>query len=381
MRNAIYWILIIGIVFSCGKKNANINLHTIKIDSTQQYSENDFVEKTQIIPLKTNKNYLIGNIDKMCILLDKIWILDKNVTKKIFVFNLNGEFITTIGKIGKGPGEYTEGLVNFYVDSARKEVGLVVKTGILMKYDLAGNYKESHRFKKYYPTSIIPVSEKYILGVNISCNSLKYKNNSYKLCVTDRNFENEEYFFKQDVFKETLPFDFGENLYTNNSEVYFRKNCSDTVYKYEKGVFIPFTYCSLNNPLPYLPIIDKAAIEKRKETGINEIKFINKDLLISTFNKKFDIIGILHSYKTGRSIIGECKIPLLPYPFNPSCLYKGYLYGYSNMLEIKQYMEEIVKYASGYNIKLNMIDSCKNINNKINLEDNPYIIKYKLRNF
>lgn len=357
------------------------NLHVVDLYSSENFSENGIVAEVGIIKLETNSNCLIGKIDKLIVSNDKIWILDKNIAKTLFVFSLKGDFINTIGKVGKGPGEYMEGLNDFFVDSVNNEIVLLSKLGEVITCDFNGNFKQLHKIEKYYPENMWHTTDSFIFRVNISCNSLKNNDQSFKICVTDRKLKEEKYQFIQDTFdKDILPFDSGERFYCQSSAgLFFRKNFTDTIYKFESGEFAPCAVFNAKNDIQIPVIIDKAYIEEKEKIGLKEIQFIDENFLFATFSKsKSDIVGVLHSFKTGRTLICNDEMPLLPYPFSPEYSYNGFLYGHSTVLEIKEHTDGTIKYGKEMGVAQNIIDLSKEINKNLNVEDNPCILVYKL---
>jgi hypothetical protein len=68
------------------------------------------------IKLQSDSSCYIAQIEKICFLNDKIFILDKADNGKLLVFSNSGNFIGTIGKKGRGPSEYFS-ISDFYLDS------------------------------------------------------------------------------------------------------------------------------------------------------------------------------------------------------------------------------------------------------------------------
>ena len=63
-------------------------------------------DKSNLIPLETNKESLIGRINQLLVKSDTLFILDAVVTKKLQMFHRTGKYIGMVGAIGNGPGEY-----------------------------------------------------------------------------------------------------------------------------------------------------------------------------------------------------------------------------------------------------------------------------------
>ncbi|MDR1154274.1 MAG: 6-bladed beta-propeller [Bacteroidales bacterium] len=57
-------------------------------------------------PLETNRNCLIGHIDKALVRNNRIYVADFNKAIALFVFDMDGRFLFKIARMGKGPGEY-----------------------------------------------------------------------------------------------------------------------------------------------------------------------------------------------------------------------------------------------------------------------------------
>lgn len=67
------------------------------------------------IPLETTEKCLIGSISDIQIKNNYIYILEGKESEDLFVFNLEGKFITTVGKKGSGPEEYIK-ISDFDID-------------------------------------------------------------------------------------------------------------------------------------------------------------------------------------------------------------------------------------------------------------------------
>ncbi len=160
----IFCLTILSAITSCysGKENDQIGVNRLKAfsimddaDSSYSITENSTVEldleKTspklplasqlftnrEYIELKTPPGEIIGEISKMQIIDGGIVVLDRKISKKVYLFNKNGEFIHSVGKRGNGPGEHLEPL-DFMVKN-----GLVIVTDrqfSMHAYDFENNF-------------------------------------------------------------------------------------------------------------------------------------------------------------------------------------------------------------------------------------------------
>jgi len=132
----LYIILVFYVLFhSCQFKNAEeksiiqivkSDMYIIDLDKQQPQRSifiSDIFKKVKIIPLETTEESLISSLDIMQVHNDMIYIFDSKL-KRLSVFNSNGEFQGTIGRIGGGPGEYSN-LRDFTIDTENNEIYLL----------------------------------------------------------------------------------------------------------------------------------------------------------------------------------------------------------------------------------------------------------------
>ncbi|MDR2425270.1 MAG: 6-bladed beta-propeller [Prevotellaceae bacterium] len=87
----------------------NPDIITIDQENHKTVSRNEFndmLTDVKYIPIICKEP--IGNVDKILVYKDRIFILDTYKAKKVFIFNIKGELIKIIDKRGLGPGEYRQ---------------------------------------------------------------------------------------------------------------------------------------------------------------------------------------------------------------------------------------------------------------------------------
>ena len=109
------------------------------IGKSKEIPISNIVKDIRFIPLETNENCLFGtDISKVKMVNDTLFISDYNY---IFKYDLDGKFITRIGKKGRGPGEYAKGFQTFLVDKNKQHlIGFELLDQKMMKYDFKGNF-------------------------------------------------------------------------------------------------------------------------------------------------------------------------------------------------------------------------------------------------
>ena len=110
MKNLFILLLSLLVLSSCGKSNSNSSdgVVTIEIGSPdkKEVKLSSLVDSVSYIPLETKNDLLIGQLAKLVVSDDYIYILDE--FSSVFCFNRQGKFIRKIGNKGVGPGEYTD---------------------------------------------------------------------------------------------------------------------------------------------------------------------------------------------------------------------------------------------------------------------------------
>ncbi|MBN2814672.1 MAG: 6-bladed beta-propeller [Bacteroidales bacterium] len=138
MKNTKYFVyLLIMIACSC-KSIETEKLHQINLENITEKSLDisSVVDSIWFIKLETSEDCLISNIQDICFIEDRIFINDN--AKRLLVFNREGKFLNTIGRAGKGPGEFAS-IAGFSVDPVNKTV-YILNGKKLQGYNFEGDY-------------------------------------------------------------------------------------------------------------------------------------------------------------------------------------------------------------------------------------------------
>ena len=114
-KSKFYLLSLLIVLLGCSNESKNdkaqlndecqvIDIDKVKTEGIVKYS--DVFDGFKVIPLETKKESLIGEISSIRFCGDYIVVLDRRIGKSIYVFDMDGKFLRTIGKLGKGPGEY-----------------------------------------------------------------------------------------------------------------------------------------------------------------------------------------------------------------------------------------------------------------------------------
>lgn len=114
MKNLLLTLAAIIFIVSCNNmtKKQNLNQNDVKIitvkekDIQTNLNFSDVVELDSLVYLELTNESLIGDIGKVKVSDDRIYIHDI-VTGSLFCFDRSGSFINSFNKFGRGPDEYT----------------------------------------------------------------------------------------------------------------------------------------------------------------------------------------------------------------------------------------------------------------------------------
>lgn len=122
------YIRFVGIVFifycitgliSCKTEQKNFDTLTCNI---KKENDNLNVKVRSVIKLETSDSSLIGSITKIIFYKNRFFILDRMISKSLFVFDINGKFIAKTRR-GRGPGECVNPK-DFMIDPANLTIQL-----------------------------------------------------------------------------------------------------------------------------------------------------------------------------------------------------------------------------------------------------------------
>ena len=108
------------------------------------------------IKLEANENSVFGDIRRLRVTADRIYILDSDIAESLFVFNREGGFLFKVGRKGGGPGEYYS-INDFFIDTTRNEI-IIYDANLrdLHYYNSEGNYIRTHSFKGMWSFACYP---------------------------------------------------------------------------------------------------------------------------------------------------------------------------------------------------------------------------------
>ena len=138
-------ILFAFLCFSCVHTNSSSTENIVLTGKiSKELVLNDLFEEFEYISLETSKESIFGEIRKLIIYKNRFYIHDSQL-KKIFVFHFDGTFVNEIGRIGRGPGEYSH-FEDFAIDEENNRIIILGYPSTFYVYDLDGKYIMQKQF-------------------------------------------------------------------------------------------------------------------------------------------------------------------------------------------------------------------------------------------
>jgi hypothetical protein len=398
LTSTIISIFVLIIPLGCNKsKNAQtvegdypiIYAGDIKPDNNSLLHLSEFVERIDIIPLEFDDSCILGEIRKIVIHDDNIFIIERRrpTTATVYRFDMQGNFINTIGKYGQGPSDILE-LHDFSINEEENKIYLLDsgKKAILC-YSFDG---------------------KFIEKININQNSQKFEYfNNHFFVYIDNTFQDRPFCFtvldtKGELENSYFPSRFYPITISRNSFVktkdslFFYKPMNDTIYaihgtelKYAfyfdfgKMRFTPEEVEDIYNEKVHTMDVMR---DKERFSDADNIRYVDKWLY---FNKVYKFLSFcfLYNTETEKLRVTSFMSDDIEYMFNNNQFYgqtEDAFIGLYNAENINQSIENfIATEKNGYISKTKMesqMQKMKNLKRGDNPEEmNPWVLIYHLK--
>ena len=235
--------LVLGLVFcilgGCSHKKEKADLPVIALDCNQLSSIHDWgvLDRLEIVRLDSEEA-LFGDIDRIVRYKDRIYLMDANKTRTVYIYDLSGKYINKISKYGQGPDEYLQ-LADLYIDPT--DASLNVATRIdrkIMKFDLDGKQLRKVIGTPKAFTRLTQFKDRY---VGYMGNYIQDCENPYNVWVLSEKMETKQKTFM--IPASWNSFDLGSRYPFSSfqSDFYYTKALDYTVYQMDEadGSFFP----------------------------------------------------------------------------------------------------------------------------------------------
>lgn len=188
----------------------------VDITSADFLAPEQVVEK-KVVQLETGDNCLFGDIAKLYVAKDRIFVLDSQIAEGLFVFDMEGKFLFAINHKGQGPGEFYS-INDFFVDTLNLCIAIYdANMRNLHYHDWNGKYTHTHSFSDFWAFACCPIDS---LTYALDFTNREMKTNKFHLLLMD---ENNKVFFRY----KPLETDYG---LANNNHIAFYHTYEKTYY-------------------------------------------------------------------------------------------------------------------------------------------------------
>jgi hypothetical protein len=293
---------ILLIICSSCKSNDKTDVETIPISiNIKSFHEKlDVTEyfDVEFITLETSKPSRIGIIEKIIYHKGLLYIHDMQ-QQKVLVFDELGKYVRTIGKIGRGVGEYIR-LADFEIHNDNVYISSLVNNKMLV-YDLEGNCIDELKFPNYIGMRFKILANGFVAHTGGSNKSATFYNKKGKMISVDTN----------PMFAD-LRYTPMNSFTTKNDSIFMLFSNNDTIYMvdHETRCLHPYFYVDFNGkniPIEQLKTTKKLEHYKENYSYEKIIKFhlysSNSYLLLSKETRKRT--HVLYNLKSNTFIYGE----------------------------------------------------------------------------
>lgn len=276
--------LIIYLELSCSNNNnkslINEPKFTLLIDTLltdESFYISSIASTYKIIHLETREDCYFSKISNIKILNDTIYIFDRKL-KSVFLFSTDGEYLSKICKIGRGPGEYNNPS-DFDVVEKNNSIAIFDWANRKMNYyNISDGEYITSKIYNYRLLSFEFVNDGMLTFIPFPTENLD-KKKDFMLCKFDINQKPVyRHFSYSKDYKGPRLIEFidGGNFYEGKNDVKFFMNYINTIYSISEDQVSPFIQL-------------KTSKYKLLESDFNDLKKKHIPFILSNKDKLFGI--------------------------------------------------------------------------------------------
>ena len=400
MKTKYYLFILIALcLFSCGGKNHQSNkLETISINGNirQTLNFSSFVDIIEFIPLETNNENLIGEVDRIIYRNGKYYLRTTHGMQngKLSVFDKTGKYLWGLNKRGDGPGEYSD--FEDFIITNNGDISILAYPKII-NYDSTGTFLSENKLNLFLKEFMLFRNNDFIGPV------FKAIDNKL-LSIIKNKGDKREFLFKRTRLeaKKSTFMDNYRSITFFKSTIFFMYPYSDTIYSINyKDKIKPLYYINYGNkkiPVGILNIQDDVLTWEKKIHKLEDYMLLSaigvteNYIYIGSINKSFQAFFTLYLKKdkhiltahklvddmflkgneimiTAKNMPHEIDGNDILWPLDPEYLINGYKHYMSYLSEAGR--EEFRKKHPG------LVKICTTLKE----DDNPVILRIKVKDF
>lgn len=187
----------------------------------------EFADTVETIVLETTEESLIGRMEKIMMVNDTFYVLDRMKHPGVYLFKKSGKFIGRVGTLGQGPGQYSEptdfdvcGDTIYILDQFRSKLHV---------FDKRRNYEYTKNIP-FIATGISVMNDSVMVFNNIDADNHHLGPLiNYSVYITDSDLNIDKYGFKREHGKYNSFWE-PTNFYRNGDLTYYHPYLSPDIY-------------------------------------------------------------------------------------------------------------------------------------------------------
>ena len=145
MKKCFYLLLLTWVLAACSSQTEENGDNVLKATLKEtEVSLKDLFSRIEVIPLETNDTALMDHVHRIRKVNNKYYILNEDYPGftyiNILVYDVEGNFLHTIGKKGQGPEEYPWLIYDMDIDTEKDLVYMMSPSGMLYLYRTDGSF-------------------------------------------------------------------------------------------------------------------------------------------------------------------------------------------------------------------------------------------------
>lgn len=372
MKTLPFILLLLASLNSFSQSKSKVYTLPSKSWPTQPVTMDNLVADIRLIPLETKSSCLVGQINGICETDRGIFILTRDM--KLLYFDLDGRFIWSIDRVGKGPGEYIN-LRGFTITD--KELILMDSRGRkLIFFTLDGKYiREINKITPGFDIAYLG-NDRLAIGYGRANTSLDHKG---QLSIVKLNGTIENSYFPFDI-------DEGMSMFSSftigsSGEVYYHPDLDPTIYEISGNTIDTLLRFDFKLPLVHsFREIGKVPAH----IGIRRIMDTKTSFAAQLQSKSESVLWLL-DHKSGNSKLFSTSGPggslgnFHGFPiYSPSWSGRNEFIDSNDGVQIKEILGKIDPTYLAW-LRKNVPGFA--VIEKVKVDDNPVIVFYKFKEF
>jgi len=266
MKNTLIlsFLLIALLLCSCTTETKS-DLSVNEVELNEPYTDTllltEISTSISVVPLEAKAESLIGEISRIRVIDNRIYILDTYIRPGLYVFDIDGTHLFTLNQNGRGPGEFTN-VQDFNVVQDKDRIIVFDRTQRKYSwFDIDGNFIEDQLVEYVFDSFLYLGDDAHIYYHGYSPSPTGASLRDINLDDLPDSYDNISVVHNGRVVSSFLPYEIdfhrkrggflSDNFTTYDSRVFFQKTYDDFVYEVSAEEIKPFLKIKFGDSLDY----------------------------------------------------------------------------------------------------------------------------------